>query len=128
VVAAGLIQGSYAKFIQSTLVYLCICFGFIRIYIGSYSSKFHKADAILFDVFYVFKGDEGHKYYRAGSNSDKMLKSLDRFSREMVVLIYLLSFFAAAYKGEYFTIIGAILLLNNYPFHHTRTFQPLAKI
>lgn len=71
----------YLQFAPEMIFYLTLSFFAIRVFIGSKSSKFHNGDGMLFDMVYIFKGDNGHKYYRSNGNLDRILKHLDRLSR-----------------------------------------------
>lgn len=75
---------------------------------------------MLFDMVYIFKGDNGHKYYRNNGNSDRVLKHMDRLSREIAVVIYFLAFYSAVYQDGILVLIAAITLINYYPLQHTR--------
>jgi hypothetical protein len=70
---------------------------------------------MLFEGSYAFKGDRGHKFYRQGSSSERSLRVLDKLSRELLVIVYFLSFLAAVYRENYVWLPFSIYLINACP-------------
>lgn len=110
---------NYLQFAPEMLLYLTLSFFAIRVFIGSKSTKFHDGDGMLFDMVYIFKGDNGHKYYRNNGNSDRILKHMDRLSRELAIIIYFLSFSLIISQDGILALIAAITLINYYPLQHS---------
>lgn len=49
----------------------------------------------MFDLAYVFSGDEGHRFYRSIGNEERIMRVLDRMSRLISTILYYLGFYMA---------------------------------
>jgi hypothetical protein len=82
-------------FTTSTFLHLTLTVVLLRIYIGSRSNKFSKTDEEMFDLVYIFSGDEGHRFYRSIGNEERIMRVLDRMSRLISTILYYLGFYLA---------------------------------
>lgn len=99
---------------DATVAYLLFTFLALRLIVASFSFKFHRDDQELFQAFYPFSYQDIHRKLRLNDSFNRVAKCLDKLSRKVGVVVYLLSVALTTQGRGYFWLLLSVLVLNNY--------------
>lgn len=97
-----------------TVAYFLFTFLALRLIVASLSFKFHRDDQELFQAFYPFYYQDIHRKLRLNDSFNRVAKCMDKMSRKLGVVVYLLSVALTTQGRGYFWLLLSVLVLNNY--------------
>jgi hypothetical protein len=89
-------HSSWSFYYEPSIIYLSLIVLLIRSTIGSQSWKFHKEDKELFEAVYAFSSEIVSKRYRKDQQHKKLIRMMDKMSRQIALAVYFLACFVAA--------------------------------
>lgn len=105
--------------IEPMVLYLFLTFLLLRLLIGAHSFRFHRDDKELFNFVYPFSHEQLHKKYFNNDRHSLLPKALDKLSRKIALLMYLLAAALATQGKGYVWLPISVLLINNYKIENT---------
>lgn len=107
-------HASFLYHAEPLVIYLVLTFFILRLLVGAQSFRFHRDDKELFSFIYPFSHQKIYKKYINNDQHNLLPKAIDKLSRKIVLIVYLLSAALATQGQGYLWLPISALLLNNY--------------